>query len=113
MKKDQQRIKIADACGKAKDAIRSQYIGHVPCHKCGQSHWMHGPCNPKRAMDITDDIQLIRELNASKHTLAKWLEWARMHGHLDHAAGIVDESRRIISSDKIIPPNSNNFRTVE
>jgi hypothetical protein len=21
-----------------------QYTGHVPCKKCGTTHWMHGPC---------------------------------------------------------------------
>ena len=39
------------------------------------------------------------ELVAAKTTLAKWIEWARMHGHLDHAGGIADDSRRIISSE--------------
>lgn len=33
----------------------------------------------------------------AKCTLAKWIEWARMHGHLDHAGGIADDSQRIIS----------------
>lgn len=33
-----------------------------------------------------------------KYTLAKWLEWARMHGHLDHAAGIADDSQRLLST---------------
>lgn len=32
-------------------------------------------------------------------TLAKWLEWARMHGHLEHAAGIADETRIHLSSE--------------
>ena len=32
-------------------------------------------------------------------TLAKWIEWARMHGHIEHAAGIADDSRRLISSE--------------
>lgn len=32
-------------------------------------------------------------------TLGKWLEWARMHGHLDHAAGLADDSRRLISTE--------------
>jgi hypothetical protein len=21
-----------------------QYTGHVPCRRCGKTHWMHGPC---------------------------------------------------------------------
>jgi hypothetical protein len=21
-----------------------QYTGHVPCRKCGKTHWMYGPC---------------------------------------------------------------------
>ena len=32
--------------GKAKDVITRQYTGHVPCPKCGRSHWMHGACLP-------------------------------------------------------------------
>lgn len=30
-----------------KDAIKGveiEYTGHVPCPKCGMTHWMHGPC---------------------------------------------------------------------
>lgn len=23
-----------------------RYTGHVPCAKCGTTHWMHGPCPP-------------------------------------------------------------------
>lgn len=22
-----------------------QYTGNVPCRKCGETHWMHGPCH--------------------------------------------------------------------
>ena len=30
--------------------------------------------------------------------IGRWLEWARMHGHLEHAEGIVRDSREIISN---------------
>ena len=30
--------------------------------------------------------------------LTRWLEWARMHGHLDHAEGIVKDSRELIEN---------------
>jgi hypothetical protein len=29
--------------------------------------------------------------------IERWLEWARMHGHLDHAEGIVEDSRYLIA----------------
>lgn len=45
------------------------------------------------------NMRLNAELTAAKCTLAKWIEWARMHGHIDHAAGIADDSRRLISSE--------------
>lgn len=25
-----------------------QYTGHVPCRKCGQTHWVHGACPPSQ-----------------------------------------------------------------
>jgi len=43
------------------------------------------------------NVRLQTELCAAKCTLAKWIEWARMHGHLDHAAGITVESRHILN----------------
>ena len=36
--------------------------------------------------------------------LARWLEWARMHGHLDHAAGIVADTREILPP-QFLPEN--------
>lgn len=24
--------------------MSGEYTGHVPCKKCGQTHWMHGKC---------------------------------------------------------------------
>ena len=30
--------------------------------------------------------------------IERWLEWARMHGHLDHAEGIVKDSRELIAN---------------
>lgn len=44
------------------------------------------------------NVRLAAELSAAKTTLAKWIKWARMHGHLEHAGGIVDESRRALDS---------------
>ncbi len=26
--------------------MNTQYNGHTYCHKCGQTHWMHGCCHP-------------------------------------------------------------------
>ena len=31
--------------------------------------------------------------------IERWLEWARMHGHLEHAGGLVEDSRDLIGSD--------------
>lgn len=39
------------------------------------------------------------ELFAAECELARWLEWARMHGHLEHAGGIVDATREILSEN--------------
>ena len=30
--------------------------------------------------------------------IERWLEWARMHGHLEHAEGIVNDSRDLIAN---------------
>ena len=30
--------------------------------------------------------------------IERWLEWARMHGHLEHAEGIVKDSREWIAN---------------
>jgi len=30
--------------------------------------------------------------------IERWLEWARFHGHLDHASGIVKDSRELIAN---------------
>ena len=38
------------------------------------------------------------ENNRMKNLLLKWLEWARAHGHLEHAAGIVADTRDILSN---------------
>jgi hypothetical protein len=35
-----------------------------------------------------------------KMRLAKWIEWSRMHGHLAHDAGIVADTREILSENK-------------
>lgn len=50
---EQCRLAVANAAPR-KEAILSekapqisdkmQYTGHVPCRKCGTTHWMHGPC---------------------------------------------------------------------
>jgi hypothetical protein len=36
--------------------------------------------------------------------LARWLEWARMHGHLEHAAGIVADTR-VMLPPQLLPDN--------
>jgi hypothetical protein len=30
--------------------------------------------------------------------IERWLEWARMHGHMEHAEGIVKDSRELIAN---------------
>ena len=37
--------------------------------------------------------------------LARWLEWARMHGHLEHAAGIVADTREMLPP-QLLPENT-------
>ena len=32
--------------------------------------------------------------------IERWLEWARMHGHLEHAEGIVQESRELLTKQE-------------
>lgn len=32
----------------------AQYTGHVPCRKCGQTHWMHGPCHSEPNVEMRD-----------------------------------------------------------
>ena len=32
--------------------------------------------------------------------IERWLEWARAHGHLEHAEGIVRDSRELIANDE-------------
>jgi len=32
------------------------------------------------------------------HIIERWIEWAMMHGHLEHAEGIVNDSRELIAS---------------
>ena len=63
--------------------------------------WMHGAAARKEQCRklATERDQLRMELTAAKCTLAKWIEWARMHGHLDHAAGIAAETREILSEN--------------
>jgi chemotaxis regulatin CheY-phosphate phosphatase CheZ len=39
--------------------------------------------------------------------IERWLEWARMHGHLDHAEGIVKDSRELIANSVIEPTSAN------
>jgi hypothetical protein len=35
---------------------------------------------------------------AATGLLSRWMEWARAHGHLEHAAGIVADTRAILSN---------------
>jgi hypothetical protein len=42
-------------------------------------------------------------LNVRERLLARWLEWARAHGHLDHAAGIADDTREILPPQLLFP----------
>ena len=39
-----------------------------------------------------------RKLRLACRIIERWLEWARMHGHLDHAEGIVKDSRELIDN---------------
>lgn len=34
--------------------------------------------------------------------LARWLEWARIHGHLEHAGGIADATREILEPNESV-----------
>lgn len=36
------------------------YTGHVPCQKCGQVHWMYGPCPPKDEDPIISEQKAFR-----------------------------------------------------
>jgi hypothetical protein len=42
---------------------------------------------------------LERENEAATRILARWLEWARAHGHLEHAAGIVADTREVLTGN--------------
>ena len=39
-----QSIEVLSANSQAESGKPIQYTGHVPCKKCGTTHWMHGPC---------------------------------------------------------------------
>jgi hypothetical protein len=34
------------------------YNGHTHCHKCGQTHWMHGECPARASLDEEIDNAL-------------------------------------------------------
>jgi len=57
------------------------------------------PLSPYASRKIAELRQAMMKLTAAKCTLAKWIEWARMHGHLEHAEGLVDMTREIIAED--------------
>lgn len=74
------------------EARRIWSIYQDQCAELRERYAMH---HAEAELITIDNIRL-------KCTLAKWIEWARMHGHLEHAAGIADDSRRLIS-----PENAN------
>jgi hypothetical protein len=51
-----------------------------------------------RKLEILDsDLRRHFELVADAASLlSKWVEWARVYGHSDHAKGLIDESERMI-----------------
>lgn len=55
----------------------------------------------KYAMHHAEAERMTAESIRLKCTLAKWQAWARMHGHLDHAAGIAAETRAILSPENV------------
>lgn len=37
------------------------------------------------------------------HIIERWIEWARMHGHTEHAEGLVRDSRELIKNKEFDP----------
>jgi hypothetical protein len=63
--------------------------------------------------EATDEIQRLgtrlkllvsgnteRKQDRAQVLLSRWMEWARAHGHLEHAAGIAADTRDILSNDQ-------------
>lgn len=75
--------------------------------KCGTTHYAGCACHErgwenkwKAAIEIAARAEHER-IERLESMIGKWLEWARMHGHLEHAAGIADDSRRLISPENV------------
>ena len=58
----------------------------------------------KYAMHHAEAERMTAESIRLKCTLAKWQAWARMHGHLEHAAGIAADTREILSENSVLSP---------
>lgn len=50
--------------------------------------------NDVQSTSESNDVMTLRAFGIIK----RWLEWARAHGHLEHAAGIVCDSRELIAN---------------
>ena len=72
--------------------LRSYYVVSDKDDACGlvEEAFNHWP-NALRNDALTQRAYLL---------VARWLEWARMHGHLEHAEGIVKDSREMICSQQ-------------
>ena len=62
-------------------------------------------CDEQRWLMLEVDSWRYRA-EAATGVLSRWMEWARAHGHLEHAAGIAADTRDILSNIGIDKTNS-------
>ncbi len=66
------------------------------CARCGAAKIDGGPW-----VQPTDTkLHIIADVAAK--TVTRWLEWARAHGHLDNAPGIVEDSRNVMERYRLV-----------
>ena len=46
-----------------------------------------------------------QDVEQARYILSRWIEWARMHGHLEHAGGIVIDSKEYIEQTTVHEPD--------
>lgn len=84
----------ADLMKRIVERDEAQRIWSIYQDQCAELRERYAMHHAEAELITIDNIRL-------KCTLAKWIEWARMHGHLEHAAGIADDSRRLISPENV------------
>lgn len=66
------------------------YSGHVPCKKCGHTHWMHGSCRP---CEYETDGGSCKICGKTAEEVLRTNEF-QLREHLWRAAGVDEEGQR-------------------